>query len=555
MMHPGGRKCDYYEGKRYLEIRRGQMTAWVDKFLSGPHVADARQFILCTTFNAFEIPELVSEWKACARRLADHEVNADLWDGTKVHSLLRHRRDVVAELFGDQVASRFCVGASDQPPDPSATSFLGQHMSRSGRSLTVQNTSIWCDVQLPVDQGMSTGATLQFARSELSSISISVVGSEFVRWMHWRNSAPHDASRPYAAAAADGTGRYALMAGAARLMLTSEEVRHLDWILRVAWDAFHDCAKRQLALYRACGFRRLLGSSGPFVLASVDRALWRAMLDFAEAHDTDSGAGDWHIFDAAPGCLKVYTSRTTRTLDRGYHAILFAYNTDGTWLPWERSVVIGWEPPAAQEGEGPISSRGWWDAQFTHDWLMQELLPQVVRWAQSAPGSQNYLDAEPESFSDTDLDQACSLASALTARDLPTDRQGLYGCVERLQAHFNGRHSQVQIPATVAQAVLWAIDRALCFATLVHEEYFRSVMRVRDEADVALAIRDRARIHVDPVTSSTLDHWLRGLLEVMRSASSAPSMEWRSLASTLQPVLDCYHEDVLCDLFTTEHRI
>ena len=52
------RKCDCYEGKRWERIAKGDITAWVDKFLSGPHVSDAQRFVLCTTFNVFEVTEL-----------------------------------------------------------------------------------------------------------------------------------------------------------------------------------------------------------------------------------------------------------------------------------------------------------------------------------------------------------------------------------------------------------------------------------------------------------------------------------------------------------------
>lgn len=554
------RKCDYYEGKRWARIAKGDITAWVDKFLHGPHVADARKFVLCTTFNVFEVTDLALEWKECAKLLAAHEIDGDLWDGAKIHTLLRRRRPIVSELFGDDVADRYCVQESRIPAEPPEHAFEAKRIGQFGRSLTLQNVSISCDVLLPSDDEMSAGAILSFARRNLSGISITISGNELVRWMQWRAHARADQTRPYAVPMVGDTSKVVLMANSARLTLNRDEIQHLDWVLQTAWASFYKIATEQLTRYRCGRFKRLRGSTGPFLLASVERSLWRVMLEFAQEHDVAKGNSPWHIFDGAPGCLKVYTQTVNDRFDEGYHAILYAHDAGSIWLPWETSVAIGWEVPASGGTAVDVSARTNWDADFTHDWLLEEFIPEVLRWQSivrlgqpSKPRFWSSRAAQPIQHRPVDVSSvASSSAIELNLRIVPEDFDGLLACIGVLQSHFNGRHSNVEIEPALEKAVLKAIDRALTFAKLPYEGYLRGALSISPEEDLVAAVRDRVRADSPATSSTTMDFRLRGLLEVMSAVRVAPAGEWRSIAAILQPVLDRYNEDVICDLFTAE---
>lgn len=231
---PTSRKCDYYEGKRWARVSKGDITAWVEKFLAGRHAADARKFVLCTTFNVFEVTELALEWKECEKRLAAREIEGHLWDGVQIHRLLRHRRSIVSELFGDEVADRYCVADFHAPEDPSVQEFEDERICVCGRTLSLQNVSVACEVLLPSDDEMSAGAILSFARRDLSGISISISGKELVRWMQWRVHAASDDERPYAVPMIGDSTRVMLVANSARLALNQEEILDLDWVLKTS---------------------------------------------------------------------------------------------------------------------------------------------------------------------------------------------------------------------------------------------------------------------------------------------------------------------------------
>lgn len=550
-------KCDYYEGKRWEHIRKGDITAWVDKFLCGPHVSDARKFVICTTFDVAKVTDLVLEWKACALLLAAREIAGELWDGAEILRMLRRKHAVVSELFGDDVADRFCVQEIRTPAQPPERAFPTERVGRFGRSLSIQNVSVSCDVMLPTDDEISTGAIMSFARRELSGISISISGKELVHWMQWRAHAVSASARPYAIPMFGDDSRVILTANSARLALRPDELAHLDWVLKTAWNSFYAEACQQLARYRCGRFRRLRGATGPFVLASVDRALWRAMLKFAQEHDVAKGDGPWHIFDGAPGCLKVYTQKSTDRLDSGYHVILYAYDGDGICMPWESSVSVGWKVPTGFSVSTGVSARTQWDAEYTHDWLLGEFAPEVLRWANSASQEPNkrslwrraQAPAAPARIDDVST-YATSSAIGLRVRSVPEDFDGLKKCVGALQVHFNGRRSDVDLDPALARAVLTSIDRVLSFVKLSYEGYLRSSLSIPAHEDLVEAVRSRARSDAVSTSQSAIDFSLRGLLEVMGAVETAPPGEWRAIAANLQPLLDRYNEDVVCDLFT-----
>jgi hypothetical protein len=555
-------KCDYYEGKRWARIAKGDITAWVEKFLYGPHATDAGKFVLCTTFNVFKVTELALEWKECVKLLAARQINADLWDGDKIHTLLRRRYDVVSELFGDDVAERYCVPEIRSPAQPPQRSFESQRVGQFGRILALQNVSVSCDILMPTDDEMSTGAILSFARGDLSGISITLSGKELVQWMQWRAHAPEGAKRPYALPMVEDTSRVVLMAQSSRLILNADETAHLDWALQTAWTSFYAGANKQLTRHRCGLFQRLHGSSGPFVLASVERALWSAMIEFAREHDVAKGDSPWHMFDSAPGCLKPYSRTDTERFDRGYHAILYAYEAGSVWLPWQSRVAIGWEVPTNFGTPVELSARTNWDAKYTHDWLLEEFIPQVLRWKNTphqAPASKpsfwSRRTALPTVQHRTVNVSAVASSSAmgLSLKVVPEHFEGLESCVQALQSHFNGRRSEVAIEPALVKAVLTAIDRALTFGKLPHEGYLRGVLSIPADEDIVEGVRSRARAESTMASQAVMDFCLRGLLEVMDAVKAVPVGEWRGIAAMLQPVLDRYNEDVVCDLFTAGH--
>ncbi|MBK1616850.1 hypothetical protein CKO44_25815, partial [Rubrivivax gelatinosus] len=175
-----------------------------------------------------------------------------------------------------------------------------------------------------------------------------------------------------------------------------------------------------------------------------------------------------------------------------------------------------------------------WDAEFTHDWLLEEFIPEVLRWKsavrQDPTSKLRFLSrraASPIQQRKVDLASvASSSAIGLSLRTVPEDFDGLHRCVMALQAHFNGRRSNVEIEPALAKPVFAALDRALTFVELPNEGYVRGCLGMSPEEDLVEGVRARARSDSHVASQAAMDCRLRGLLEVMRAVNNAPLGEW-----------------------------
>lgn len=551
------KKCDCYEGKRVEAVSRGNINDWVDRFLAGPHASDARSFYLCTTYRVSEHTELILEWKEVAKRLSDRGINGQLWDHEQLHQLLRKRRDIVSELFGEEVADGFCFQDEPSIELPQDEPFRDQYCQVYGHIASLQNLGVACEVALPTMRALSTSASFSFSRRELSGITIAVSGKELVRWMQWSAYANAGVQRPYALPFPGKDGKFIYAGSGARLVLTGDELSQLDWILTNAWAEFQRTSKDVLLPLQCSRFTRIQGTEA-FGLISVPRGLWQVMLEFAMEFDVSKGRSPWNMFDGAPGCLKPYSETASEHFMAGYHAILYAYHESGIWLPWEERVLIGWTPPTDIGGKPQsISPRGAWSAEFTHDWLRDEFIPEVLRWhvQRQTPRRKSWASwptgdvPAPIDASELATSHAAGIASlSVVANDLAE----LYDCVTELQSHANARRSEVSVPAAVIRAVLKAVQRVLPFAELSTEIYLRGSLEIAPEFPLEQAVLQRIEACCKAVNYPVLDYALRGLLEVLDKARNVPRSELSHIGRLLQPVLDRYHEDVLCDLFTSE---
>lgn len=484
-----------------------------------------------------------------------------LWDRDELLKILHRRRDIVSELFGDDVASRYCYQQSPEVDDPPEQSFGAKVVSVFGRLVSMENVSVACELSLPTAENLSLTAILSFARKDLSGTTIMASGREMVRWMQWRAHAQELEERPYTIPFHSDSSRYIFLGNAARLTLNAGELNDLEWIFARAWQEFLRSSKEVLDPLRCNRFRQR-NHSESFGLISVRRELWRAMLDYASEHDFARGNSEWHCFDGAPGCLKVYSRANGPRFDRGYHVILYAHNDVGVWLPWENNVVIAWEPPTNLDGSpSTISPRKSWDAEYTHDWLLKEFIPEVLRWLavqqeQAQPTS--FWKSAPKTRQEpVKVDQvAWSRASGPAWKIMPNESlTDLVRCVQALQSHSSGSRSHVPIPALFVRCILHAIDRTLPFAKLASTQYLRSSLRIDEDADIGTEVRHGATNWSNSSHYTELDYFLRALLEALEAAPDLPAGELGNIATTLQPLLDRYHEDIMCDIFTRKERL
>lgn len=557
-LDPDSSRFACYEAKRVIDIRRGTLTRWVEGFLSGKHAANACSFYLCTTYAVSEETNLADEWSQCEKLLLARQIHPHLWDRVALEDLLRNHWPIVLELYGETVANGFCVPAARPLPDPQASMFAAREETHYGQSVNLYNRSIACSIYLPGGVDRNLSAALSFARADISGISMALSARELVGWSQWRHHADASMDRPYAIAHGTRKGAYLLMGSRVRLTLEEAEVADLDWILECAWHKIHSACQAQVTAWRSLGFEPIEHYPQAIGLLSIRPWFWQRMLDFARAHDVGLGDGPWHMFDAAPGCLKVYSDSDDQRFDRGYHAILYAHVEGTIWLGAPGDVVVGWRP--ADIG-APCSVRGQWDARYTHDWLLEEMIPEVLRWMGHSSAVQRqskwwqWLRTRTRTRTGVALPSVAEIAWSrarveVTSSAPEASNEALFEYVHMLQSHATCQRSDVPLSSACMRNVLDCIDCTLPFASLPTESYLRGNLGLQGEEDLSRSIRRKAADMASIVHYPAMDFALRALIEVLRYAPDLPASSRGHILQLLKPIRDRSDEDILCGLFS-----
>ncbi|MCH5586346.1 DUF1524 domain-containing protein [Shimazuella sp. AN120528] len=123
-------------------------------------------------------------------------------------------------------------------------------------------------------------------------------------------------------------------------------------------------------------------------LIKVNHAFWRELVKFACNHDSGDGSSDWHIFDQNENYIKVFTSNQDKFCD-GYHVFLEPEHEINHFNPNDELWIV-WIPPSSNWGS--INNRERWDALYTYNWLVYDLIPEVVRNIENVGISDFYIN-------------------------------------------------------------------------------------------------------------------------------------------------------------------
>jgi hypothetical protein len=118
-------------------------------------------------------------------------------------------------------------------------------------------------------------------------------------------------------------------------------------------------------------------------LIKVKRAFWKELVEFAYEHNYHNGSTEWHIFSDSRNVIIVFTPEKDHRFNSGHHVFLRA-ESDSVWFEDyftpNDEVWITWGPPSEDYGNylDTMNNRERWDALFTYNWLIYELIPKVI---------------------------------------------------------------------------------------------------------------------------------------------------------------------------------
>jgi len=551
----GSSKQIVLQCKNVKNVKNGELRKWIGEFLSKRKRGDADHYILCLSFPVENDVKLVEEWSEQEQLLDREGIYAELWDQSRLYSLLRDQARLVAEFFGERIASSFC--ACPLIPDRYPERYRSELISQNGNYFVFENETARLDIFFPDDRMPRVSASLSFARADLSGITFTIPGSTLVDWLQWIGHAKDLYKPPYALQAIGFKGRHVFCASDIRLMLDDSELGHIHWIFNNAWVAYKKAATEIEIKWRFLRFDPIEGTQKKtFALAGVSRQLWEMMLAFAREHDCNKGKSEWYIFDAAPGALKVYVEHGTERFERGYHLIMYGYQEGGRILPHEDTIMLGWTPLTSISDE-PVEMhpRLAWDAEYTHDWIFRELVPAVKKWIEGRQEEESssfgiFARFIPRRRVDVDLSSHIYSLEKMPVRFMSSGTVTLATLVEYaevLQSFFHVYRRTAQISGEAVLTILRLLMRLVLLIQMPDEHYIRGNLQLGDgalSAELSKLIQRSPDALSNPVW---LDMSLRSLIALLRDAQELPHSELVLIVEALAPLWTRMAEDRFCD--------
>ncbi|MFS2072758.1 hypothetical protein ACEN9D_28805 [Pseudomonas sp. CT11-2] len=565
-------RLSVFECKCWRNFTGRDLTIAVDRFLAGEWAESAERFTLILAQST--IRSLDRAWIAAKRKLSTHGIEADLWTAEHLTEKLKNAPDVLTRFFSGPHVDQFCnqwmqkVGFHDALlkaiRDPRAEiSAMAHEFLDSGafekEDLTIRSTigRYWSLRKPLVDVSAMLPTPEDYPGSAIISITmLDTEGVMVVLDQPWllNNLLGNDGEpllttcRPFFQGLTSQEPnnhiidlkncRFLLPETAAQEVVNAADEFSKHYIqslnhVETQWEA------------RNFPFVKWLGTR--VALCKVDAWVWELMLEFANAHDTNNGSSQWHMFHNASNRLMPVSST-------GYHGVIFGAVIED--LCSTDQIAILWEPPTNYRAYSETR----WSCMETYRWLINELLPAVGHWRAGRMGGywRNWLHPFATRAEMTRVTQFWNSADAYTdVRSMPLveaerfRKLGVVETLETLQQFYNSDRSE--------RAWFTACQRAGLYQTLLlllkggkgFTGYIRSnlgISSAETHEDLCEAISDILKqAHFIPLSDNT-DYVMRAMLEATgRNGDWISANEREQIFQALLPYMQMYDRQLLIE--------
>jgi hypothetical protein len=324
-------------------------------------------------------------------------------------------------------------------------------------------------------------------------------------------------------------------------------------------EAYINALKELEAVWEAQRFPFTQTDSVVVFLGHIPTWLWNAILRFAERHDVAAGASDWHMFDAPSGWLKVYTKSQTKSLNRGYHALISTAEVSHA-ASSSRRVRLFWHPPSMLRET--IGERDFWTCEFTFNWLRDKLIPKVLQEVWSAERRRPWMNRrrqryEAEFRTWVQENQIVDPRSPhLTSYDGAQGMQGLWTVLSELQNKFS--IDKCDFP--VSGETMGGICKMLSFLALRAEmDYWSYVssnlqLTATNKQAIISEIESKEKLIASEEDATWMvDVAMRAAMEMVRNGDiQLAADEVSSCLGLLRPIIEIYELSDLIDRHTPQ---
>lgn len=540
--------------KRVKEVASSDLSNWVDRFLDGDIAPDSDEYILITS-HPIRSTQLIDTWLRLQRKLHTRGIKSELWDYHDLLDRLRDDQATVEIFYGFEKSESFCLKSSGLINYP--FSFPEKQILDLGWRKSLSNKSLNLDIFTPTESEPHLSAGFSFARSDLNGLSLAVQSKFLIELMQHRSHSKNIRDSKHLFESDDGKFLFALPY--ARLTLEPNEVDDLDWIIKEAWPIYYQSALNLEKKWKTIRFSRLETERHVYELCKVTQWFWDEIINYVSEFDFDNGKSDEYIFDSA-GCLKVYVPSPRASLDPGYHLILYAHSD--TSFRKSSDLVLGWQPLPNLSGESSeYSPRKAWDADFTHDWLVNDFFPKVYTNAikKSEAVSRPFLDTPVRQifkpFSSTKyrpIEEFYYSCASTKIRNLGlrvTTQKEARDVSIHLQSHFSVYLSGAPIEVNLIKNVIEICRFFLSTRSEYESHYVRSKLSLGNEGlYTELHHLEKVTLN-EPRYPIDLDHALRALYSLTEDISDFSDADFSIFSELIQPIWNRYIEDTICGTF------
>lgn len=483
------------------------------------------------------------------RKLEEHKIIPTLWDYDVILEKLRKARRITEKYYGLEAANRFCT--SLPLPIKYPYSYSKKKSLCIDNLAIIENDSVRLEVFLPTEKKPNLTAALSFTRSDLNGVTISCDGKALVKFMQERAHASHIKETSLIQTLNTGNSLNILVLPTVRLTLNNNESNDLDWVIFEAWKRYISEATSIEKKWKTARFDLLKEDHFAFKLFSIELWFWQAIIQYSYEFDYAKGNTEHHIFDNAPGCLKIYVKDETLSLSRGFHLIMYPYSSERVY---STDLFLCWQPLTDIVGE-PLtySSRDAWDAEYSHNWLLDYLFPRVYDWYKNRKSkrksSLSFLNFKRKTKYRTLTDICISYANT-SNRNIGLRVSNISEALDlanTLQSHYTIYKSNVLIEVMMIVDVLKACQHLTENMPAYESSYIRGKLGLNDEKvyDGITCLINSKDKKVFP-TSGFMDHSLRSLCAILREKSALSDYEIQSLSDFIKPAWERYLEDRVC---------
>jgi len=558
----------------------------VKEFKEGSFYGRVAEFIILTSCNLLPTTVTEESIKVHAELFANHCL-FDIWNGERIAWELKSFPEIVEAFYRQDVAQALCqpwglrqrvlallqksyqdqgglplsdkiVPNEDQEETARTLAEKTALLSGDGERFSYTDRFIRIDSFLPTERDYAGSCLITIKQENLSGGFFSLGHANIMRLFVRGTRTSIRKYRPFFLHELPNEHRVAVQLGVGGAYLHDLSFKALCDGSDALADAYIDALKQLEAIWGAQRFPFIRTDYRVVSLGHMYIRLWNAILSFAERHDAKAGTSGWHMFDAPSGQLKVYTDSQSKSLNRGYHALISARRVSDS----ADHLRLLWHPPTAMVHE-TIGPRDFWTCEFTFNWLRDKLIPTVLEEIWSAERRRPWMGLGRQRH-EVELRtwvQDCqivdprspNLASYTAAQGVP----GLWRVISELQKKSSIYRDDFPVSGQIMAGIYNLLSFLVVRADMGYWGYVSSTLQLKatNKLEIISEIESKGKLIAseEDATWTMVDLAMRSAMEMLHNGDiQLASDEVNSRLELLRPIIEIYELSDLVDRHTPQ---